>query len=298
MLRKPLIILAGLLAALAVAPQALAAPSPTLEGEQLVHARAADVQSRCYYDGLGLNAWINFQASGNASGAYAGTFTAGGTARLVTSGGTPGMPTFDGTFAIASPSGSLKGTIQRVNGRTWGTGACNAAASDGVIQATGLVYTVTLPDGTTDQGTVDFSFVDDLGNSSFTAAFHSTTRLSDLDLDGVVDGLDNCPIDANRDQLDTDDDGLGDACDLVDNRLDYFDDLIADSKAAAIPKALIGKAEHARTAYWNRDVRGACTDLDAYIGGVLAKRGKGIAPVTADALVADARHIRKVIAGL
>jgi len=35
----------------------------------------------------------------------------------------------------------------------------------------------------------------------------------DRDLDGVLDGLDNCPGDENVDQTDTDEDGLGDACD-------------------------------------------------------------------------------------
>lgn len=35
----------------------------------------------------------------------------------------------------------------------------------------------------------------------------------DLDEDGVVDGQDNCPEIPNADQIDTDDDGLGDVCD-------------------------------------------------------------------------------------
>ena len=35
----------------------------------------------------------------------------------------------------------------------------------------------------------------------------------DTDGDGVVDRIDNCPQDANLDQLDTDGDGIGDACD-------------------------------------------------------------------------------------
>jgi hypothetical protein len=88
-----------------------------------------------------------------------------------------------------------------------------------------------------------------------------------MDLDGVFDGLDNCPIDRNADQHDLDDDGVGDVCDLTDNRGDYFDDLVASSKAAAIPNTLINRAEHARTAWYNRtsnyDVAAACTDLAA-----------------------------------
>ncbi|PLX27291.1 hypothetical protein C0581_03480 [Candidatus Parcubacteria bacterium] len=35
----------------------------------------------------------------------------------------------------------------------------------------------------------------------------------DHDEDGIIDGQDNCPSHANADQLDTDDDGLGDVCD-------------------------------------------------------------------------------------
>lgn len=35
----------------------------------------------------------------------------------------------------------------------------------------------------------------------------------DLDADGIINGLDNCPLTANTDQLDSDGDGLGDVCD-------------------------------------------------------------------------------------
>lgn len=300
MLEKTLITIAATAAALwALAPQALAAslPSPTLEGQQLTSVAAADVQSKCYSDSIGWNAWINYQASGTASGSYAGTFASSGAARLSAVFGSTsyGLTAFSGSFTIASPAGSIKGSLERVNGSTFGTGTCNAAASDGSIQATGLVYTVTLPDGTIDQGSVALSFVDDLANSRFSAKFHSLRRVADMDADGVYDGLDNCPSDRNPDQLDTDDDGIGDVCDPADNRLDYFDDLVASSKAAAIPNTLVTKAQHARTAYFNRDLKTACSDLAAYVDGVLARRGKVIAPVTADALVAKAQRIRKVV---
>ncbi len=38
----------------------------------------------------------------------------------------------------------------------------------------------------------------------------------DSDADGIVDALDNCPLVANADQLDTDADGVGDACLVVE----------------------------------------------------------------------------------
>jgi hypothetical protein len=298
MLRKMLITIAAAAAAMcAVAPQALAAPSPTLEGERLAQAAPSDVQSKCYYDSIGWNAWVNYQASGTASGSYAGTFASSGSVRLSASFGSPtyGVTAFDGSFSIASPAGAIKGSLQRVNGSTFGTGTCNAAASDGSIQVTGLVYTVTLPDGTIDQGSVDLSLVDDLANSRFSATFHSLRRVADMDADGVYDGVDNCPIDRNADQLDTDDDGIGDVCDPADNRLDYFDDLVASSKAAAIPNTLIVKAQHARDAYFNHNNAVACTDLASYVDGVNARRAKTIPAATADALVAKAQRIRKLV---
>lgn len=42
---------------------------------------------------------------------------------------------------------------------------------------------------------------------------HDLITGDDLDGDGVVDTLDNCPCHANHDQIDTDGDGIGDVCD-------------------------------------------------------------------------------------
>ena len=48
---------------------------------------------------------------------------------------------------------------------------------------------------------------------------------ADQDGDGVPDDIDNCPLDYNPDQTDTDDDGSGDACDPDDDN-DDFDDSV------------------------------------------------------------------------
>ncbi|MEK9928131.1 MAG: thrombospondin type 3 repeat-containing protein, partial [Halieaceae bacterium] len=44
---------------------------------------------------------------------------------------------------------------------------------------------------------------------------------NDDDDDGIGDGPDNCPLIGNTDQLDTDSDGLGDACDTQNVTASY-----------------------------------------------------------------------------
>jgi hypothetical protein len=73
MLKKTLITIAAALAALAVVPQAFAGPSSTLDGQRLVLSGAADLQTRCWYDVARMNAWVNYSATGAASGPYGGT---------------------------------------------------------------------------------------------------------------------------------------------------------------------------------------------------------------------------------
>ncbi|MFL6014775.1 MAG: thrombospondin type 3 repeat-containing protein [Gaiellaceae bacterium] len=282
-------ILIAIAAALTTAALASAAPAPTLDGVSLAHATPSDVASKCFY--APFIPKINWQATGVASGAYAGTFNASGTVTATLA----ALSSFDGTFTITSSTGALKGTLQRVDSRTTGSGGCNVTASDGWFTASGVVYTVTLPDGTVDQGVVELAFVDDLANSRFTATFRSTSRVADADLDGVLDGVDNCATSANADQHDVDGDGLGDACDIFDDRPALFNDLVDSSIAVNLTNALVSKADHARTAYFHGDVVGACTDLASYIDGVRSRRGKSIAPATADVQIEKAQHIRAVI---
>jgi hypothetical protein len=58
---------------------------------------------------------------------------------------------------------------------------------------------------------------------------------SDFDLDGVVDAADNCPQTANANQADADADGVGDACDSVnDNTADPDGDTLTNAQERAI----------------------------------------------------------------
>src|SRR4029453_7711095 len=101
MLKTLLITIAAGVAAFAVAPQALAAGSSTLEGERL-QAAAAQMQSSCPF---GFTSPFAFQASGSASGPYAGTFALSGKGALVGGiTGTTSLAQLDETFTIALPA--------------------------------------------------------------------------------------------------------------------------------------------------------------------------------------------------
>ena len=57
-----------------------------------------------------------------------------------------------------------------------------------------------------------------LAGLSTTPVVAQTVNASDADGDGIADTVDNCPNTANRAQRDTDDDGMGNACDNdIDN---------------------------------------------------------------------------------
>jgi subtilisin family serine protease len=80
---------------------------------------------------------------------------------------------------------------------------------DGAV-ATGASATVSLSPGT---HTLGASVTDSDGHSPTNPPQLTVTVLPDHDGDGVPSNLDNCPMTANPDQADTDDNGVGDACD-------------------------------------------------------------------------------------
>ncbi|MEK7100901.1 MAG: thrombospondin type 3 repeat-containing protein [Patescibacteria group bacterium] len=56
-----------------------------------------------------------------------------------------------------------------------------------------------------------------LGDGSIAGSVHLYLPQPDTDGDGIADGVDNCPADANADQTDTDADGQGNLCDFTPN---------------------------------------------------------------------------------
>ena len=55
-------------------------------------------------------------------------------------------------------------------------------------------------------------------------SIYSVTQVIDTDGDGIIDSQDNCPLKANSDQADQDNDGIGDVCEDSDGD-GLFDDV-------------------------------------------------------------------------
>ena len=291
MVRKMLVTLALAVATGALAPQAFAAPSATLD-EQLAHVTAPDVRARCDYGYL--RAALSYQGSGVATGPYAGTFTAHGTALLYMS-APPSLFALDATFEIHPGRNDEGGAPAR---RRPQLGDGQLQRGHWVHDASGERHRL-LGDTRRRDDRPGPRRALDLGRPR-ECPFHRDVPLDEPrrrhDFDGVFDGTDNCPTSPNASQSDLDDDGAGDACDIVDNRSDLFDDLVASSRAAVLPKTVFLRAERARArapTTSQGDVAGACTELASYIDGV--RKTKGIAPATADALVAKAQQIRTLV---
>lgn len=107
-----------------------------------------------------------------------------------------------------------RGVVQPVAGAEVTTNAIDATASPKMFRSnSGLVFALPIDpsDGSNLTTYPDAQLTD-------TQAYKfSDTGFLDSDSDGVADGSDNCPSTANADQLDTDGDGLGNACDTDDD---------------------------------------------------------------------------------
>ena len=289
MLKTAITFGASLAAAATLVATAGAATSPTLDGQQ---ASAPTPKTTCL--SAVYTAEITYTVTGTATGTYQGTYTESGTAKLSTFGGPGSLTAIDATFTIDTPQGTITGTKTFGYGTTSGSGSCDAAKSDSTLSVTKAVYTATLPDGTPDHGVVSMQSSDVPATAGFTAAFDSTRPpLVDTDADGVLDGDDNCPTVPNKAQADVDRDGLGDACDGVDNRSTYeltaeLRDLTRDAGQAKLATRL----DHALDALRVGDVSGACGDVTWYSSQVKNQRGKQIPVATADLLLGKAATIR------
>ncbi len=98
-----------------------------------------------------------------------------------------------------------------------------------------------------------------------------TVCVADGDADGIADSKDNCPDDANSDQLDTDDDKLGDACDDDDDGDDVVDaddlcPLVAADTADGCPMSDIDAGSDAGSDAGNDAGNDAVSGLDADAG--------------------------------
>ncbi len=98
-------------------------------------------------------------------------------------------------------------------GQTWL--ATVAVSTDAICLASfNVVLPFTVPEGRVITATA----TDAAGNTSeLSSGLAIVGTGSDGDGDGIDDGVDNCPLDANADQADLDGDGQGDACDPDDD---------------------------------------------------------------------------------
>jgi gliding motility-associated-like protein len=90
---------------------------------------------------------------------------------------------------------------------------------DGTITVPGGVSSFTITVNTIDDAAIESleTLTVNVGNKSISSNILDNDAVTDADGDGIPDGQDNCPSVANANQLDTDRDGQGDACDTDDD---------------------------------------------------------------------------------
>ena len=112
----------------------------------------------------------------------------------------------------------------------WGTCVGNVVCSGGQATCEGQTASQDVCDGQDN----DCDGVTDLGYPDLDDDGFANCVDPDDDNDGFVDDEDNCPLAANKDQLDTDFDGEGDACDQDDDG-----DGVADAQDCAPTKKVV-----------------------------------------------------------
>jgi len=135
--------------------------------------------------------------------------------------GGDGKPNSDGAYTKQSAEASDNGTVYIVAGSsgkvTNGVPLNHPAMLTSLPVLGSLVLTI-------DGLVLDASFIDDEG---IERDYFQLRKDVDTDLDTIADILDNCPLIANVDQLDTDSDTEGDVCDMDDDGDGYSDQIDA-----------------------------------------------------------------------
>jgi len=169
----------------------------------------------CPYIQLGGSNCASAQSAGTGTGTTPYGLFASGTNIYNT--GTS-LPTFP-TLANAGNYPLLSGIYSQTNPST-GLGFDNgmdAFAFQGVLDTAnsqGNGASQPYPDGVSGYpGKVRILTFSSTGNTAYMVEGHIITPIADTDLDGVPNGVDNCPATGNPDQADTDGDARGNACD-------------------------------------------------------------------------------------